>query len=252
MTRYLPILGNSSTPLWEKTARHLTGTIPDMGNNLRALRESRGWTQDQAADAFGLSKSGYLKLERGERQLALPRIEQAAQVYGVEPSEVFSEEANLKHGVPVMGFIGAGAEILPEFEQVPPDGLETIDLPFNIPEDIIAFRVRGHSMLPVYKDGDAILVHREQRLATDAYVGEDVACRTKDGRRFLKEIQYGKRRGIFNLYSHNAPLIEDVAIEWIGEIYLIVKAQQIRRVETANRAKQAAFARKTAGMGRLL
>lgn len=252
MTRYLPNVGNTSTPFWETTGISSTGTIPGMGNNLRALRDSRGWTQEQAADAFGLSKSGYLKLERGERQLALPRIEQAAQIYGVEPADVFSDDSALKPGVPVMGFIGAGAEIMPEFEQVPPDGIETIDLPFNVPEDIVAFRVKGHSMLPVYRDGDAILVHREQRLATDAYVGEDVACRTKDGRRFLKEIQYGKRRGLFNLYSHNAPLIEDVAVEWIGEIYLIVKAQQIRRIETANRAKQSAFARKTAGMGRLI
>lgn len=227
-----------------------------MGNNLKDLRNERGWTLDQAADALGLSRGGYIKLERGERQLKLPLIEAAARVYGVPPEAVYSDAiATESTSVPIMGYIGAGSEILPEFEQVPPEGLDTVDLPFAVPEDIIAFRVRGISMLPVYRDGDAVLVWKHQRLSTEQYVGEDVACRTSDGRRFLKEMQYGRRKGLFNLYSHNAPLIEDQQIAWVGEIYLIVKAQQIRRIESAQRAtaerREAARRTATAGMKEL-
>ena len=35
--------------------------------------------------------------------------------------------------VRVVGRIGAGAEILPEFEQIPPEGLFEIELPFPLP-----------------------------------------------------------------------------------------------------------------------
>jgi repressor LexA len=52
----------------------------------------------------------------------------------------------------------------------------------------------------------------------------------RGGPRFLKEVQRGGVAGLFNLYSHNARLIENVEIEWVGEIYLIVRAPQIARV----------------------
>ncbi len=40
-----------------------------------------------------------------------------------------------------MGRIGAGATIEPEYEQVPPEGLGEVELPFPIDDDIIAFEV---------------------------------------------------------------------------------------------------------------
>lgn len=147
--------------------------------------------------------------------------------------------------VPVMGFIGAGSVIEPEFEQVPPEGLDQIDLPFDVPAEIIAFRVRGDSMRPTYKDGDAVLVWRDQRADVQRYVevGDEVAVRTADGHRYLKEVESGSKRGLFNLRSHNASLIRDVAIEWVGEIFIIVKASQIRKANKAADVRQARPAR---------
>ena len=55
--------------------------------------------------------------------------------------------------VRVVGRIGAGAEILPEFEQIPPDGLFEIELALPLPTDSIAFAVEGDSMWPRYNSG---------------------------------------------------------------------------------------------------
>ncbi|MGO4337815.1 helix-turn-helix transcriptional regulator [Labrys sp. KB_33_2] len=140
--------------------------------------------------------------------------------------------------VPVMGYIGAGGEIMPEFEQVPPEGLDQIDLPFPVPPQIIGLGVKGISMMPAYKDGDAVLVWKDQKMATEHYLGEEAAVRTSDGRRFLKELQRGTDRGAYNLHSYNAPLIENVGIEWVGEIYLTVKAPVIRRMAQSQRAAE--------------
>lgn len=228
---------------------------PQMGNNLKKLRIEFELTQDRLAQMMGTTRSQYVKLESGERKLSEQWARRAAHALGVDPGRVITDEELGPSIVPVMGYVGAGAEIMPEFEQVPPEGLDTIELPFSIPPDIIAFRVRGESMLPVYREGDTILVYKDQRLASDNYVGEEAAIRTEDGRRFLKEIQRGSRRGVFNLYSHNARLIEDVHVAWIGEIFLVVKAPQIRRaVQAQNSAagrRQAARARNTAGMDEL-
>jgi repressor LexA len=126
-----------------------------------------------------------------------------------------------------MGYIGAGAEIMPEFEQTPPDGLEQIKTPFPLPPGLIAFKVRGESMLPRYDDGDVVIVWAEQKRAIEAFYGQEAAVRTSDGRRFLKNIMRSNE-GV-SLHSWNAKPIENVFLEWIGEIYGTIRATQFSR-----------------------
>src|SRR5260370_8043925 len=68
------------------------------------------------------------------------------------------------NSVPIMGRVGAGAAIEPEHEQVPPEGLGEIRLPFPISEETIAFEAAGASLLPKSENADLILVSRAQRL----------------------------------------------------------------------------------------
>lgn len=125
--------------------------------------------------------------------------------------------------VPIMGFLGAGAEVDPDFEQVPPEGFDTVDLPFALPYDMIAFKVTGTSMIPAFRPNTIIIVHRDQRKPIESFYGEEAAVRTSDGRRYIKTIHKGALPGRVNLHSWNdVQPIENVRLEWIGEIYLIV------------------------------
>src|SRR6201991_5068351 len=67
------------------------------------------------------------------------------------------------NSVPIMGRVGAGASIEPEYEQVPPEGLGEVQLPFPCYDETIAFEVTGDSMLPKYENGDVIVVYKDQR-----------------------------------------------------------------------------------------
>src|SRR5690606_36573255 len=94
----------------------------------------------------------------------------------------FGDEAEVRFDgttrVPLMGYLGAGAEIEPDFEQVPPDGLDDILVPFPVPDDMIAFKVRGTSMLPVYRPDAIIIVYRDQRKPIESFYGLEAAVRT--------------------------------------------------------------------------
>ena len=146
------------------------------------------------------------------------------------------------NSVPIMGRVGAGAVIKPEHEQVPPEGLGEVELPFPIGEETIAFVVAGDSMLPKYENGDIIVVYRDQRHPVSSFYGEEAAVRLKTGERYLKTIERGKSATTVNLTSFNAKPINGVKLDWIGEIYVTLPRGQIERM----RAKGAARARKAA------
>jgi repressor LexA len=136
---------------------------------------------------------------------------------------------------PIMGRVGAGAVIEPDYEQVPPEGLGDIALPFPIMEETIAFEIVGDSMLPKYESGDVIVVYKDQRHPLSSFYGEEAVVRLKTGERYLKTIERGKSPSVVNLTSFNAKPIVGVKLEWVGEICLSMPKGQLERL----RAKSA-------------
>jgi len=183
-----------------------------------------------------------------ERGLAKPGKTKGglAAAMGVRPgavSEILSEARLIKaseltpiieylelNAVPIMGRVGAGASIGPELEQMPPEGLGEVELPFPIAEETIAFEVVGDSMLPKYENGDIIVVYRDQRHPLTSFYGEEAAVRLKSGERYLKTIERGKTGHVVNLTSFNAKPITGVKLEWIGEICVTLPRGQIERL----------------------
>src|SRR5260221_12735852 len=142
------------------------------------------------------------------------------------------------NSVPIMGRVGAGASIEPEHEQVPPEGLGEVELPFPIAEETIAFEVAGDSMLPKYENGDVIVVFREQRHPLSSFYGEEAAVRLKTGERYLKTIGRGKSPSMVNLTSFNAKPINGVKLEWIGEIFVTLSRAQNERLRSETPARR--------------
>lgn len=207
-----------------------------------------GLSESAAAKRAGLSADAIRNMrrevERGntERGASIRTLSKLAPVLETTAEYLLSGIGEGETGwsaVKGVGYIGAGAQIEPDFEQVPPEGLFTVDVPFAVPEDIVAFGVKGDSMLPRYDDGDVVLVYREQQRAPESLIGEEVAVRTTSGHRYLKRLMRGPHKRRFNLESWNARTIEDVEVEWIGEIYLTVRAGQIRRIEARERSAAA-------------
>ncbi|HXW70099.1 MAG TPA: S24 family peptidase [Methylocella sp.] len=135
-----------------------------------------------------------------------------------------SAPANL---VRVVGRIGAGAQILPEFDKIPPQGLYEIEVPFAVAEGVIALQVEGDSMWPRYDPGDVIICRQGANI--DGINGREAVIRTADGKQLLKRILRGGQEGSFDLESHNAAPIRGVRIDWVAEIQGVVRSGQWHR-----------------------
>src|SRR6202007_2211714 len=193
---------------------------------------------ERAFERTGKSKGGLARL-LDVRPGAISEILSGIRLIKASEVQLIMEYLGL-NSVPIMGRVGAGAVIEPDHEQVPPEGLGEIDLPFPIEEELVAFEVSGDSMLPKYENGDVIVCYREQRHPLSSFYGEEAGVKLKTGERYLKTIERGSSSGTVNLKSFNAKPINGVKLEWIGEICLTLPRGQIQRL----RGKSASKSRK--------
>lgn len=196
---------------------------------LGRLMQERDWTQSDLAERLGTTQATVSRWLGG----ADPRGEHRDRIRALARESGVIDEA--RSTLPVLGRIGAGAEIAPEEEQIPHEGLFEVEVPFAVPEDAIAFEVAGDSMWPRYDPGDVVLCWRFGGDA-ERLVGCEAAVKTADGRRFLKRILRGAVRGTYDLESHNAPPIRGVRLEWAAEILSVVRSGQwaLARMRTAS------------------
>ncbi|OFY87053.1 MAG: hypothetical protein A3F72_17775 [Bacteroidetes bacterium RIFCSPLOWO2_12_FULL_35_15] len=84
-----------------------------IGDNIKKFRELKNITRETMASELSMSLSGYSKIERGEIDLTLSRIQQIAQILDVDMSQILNFDAsqifNVSNNNLVQG-LGAKAE----------------------------------------------------------------------------------------------------------------------------------------------
>lgn len=61
-----------------------------VNEKIRLLREQNNWSQEEMANRLNMSVTGYAKIERGESNSNLPRLEQISQIFGLDLWEFFA------------------------------------------------------------------------------------------------------------------------------------------------------------------
>ena len=243
MSRLLPNRQNKVNPVFAYLALvnskapdrfcHMDKVLP---NRLREIRDDQGLTIEEVAELTGLSVSYVSRLENGERNLSVKNMNLFAHALKVDKRDLLHAEVTPSNVVAVMGRIGAGAEILPDDEQIPPEGLYEIETPFPIPDDAIAFEVSGESMWPRYDPGDIVICWR-QGVHVEEVIGWEAAVKTSDGKRYLKRVLRGSTNGTFDLESHNAAPIRSVKLVWIASVQSVIRSGQWKKLSAAERQK---------------
>ena len=67
-------------------------TSPNIQNRVKELRVARGWTQQELADAVGVSRQSINSIERERYVPSLPLALTFAKVFGITTDEIFTLE----------------------------------------------------------------------------------------------------------------------------------------------------------------
>lgn len=197
-------------------------------DSFKAARRASGLSQAALAKQVGVAQQLIGQLERGEVRTT-KIIFKIAEVLGVSAtqldSDIPSQNSN-KKVIPIVGYVGAGAEILSIDDHQKGAGIEEIEPPFDgLSPSMVAVRVRGDSMAPTFRDGEILLYDRQDNGGDLGHlVGKDCVVSLKDGRKFVKQLKRTPR-GEWYLYSVNvdAEPIFGVEIEWAAKIKIVLK-----------------------------
>lgn len=204
---------------------------------MRTKRERLIWARKRAgyqhasdaARAFGWVESTYLSHENGSRGFTNTTAERYSKALGVRPVWLIHGEGT-PDGRPrkskVVGYVGGGAEIIPIDDHAQGAGMDEVDAPPGLSEDeeSLVVIVRGESMWPAYRDGDAIhytAIHHD----VSGLVGKECIVKLADGRMFLKILDRGSTPSTYTLTSYNAPAMPNAPIEWAAPVRWVERRQ---------------------------
>ena len=171
------------------------------GGALKVLSHARIWSAiDRLAERSGRTASGLARLAgldpttfNKSKRIAVdgrprwPSTESIAKILEATGTDIASflgliAPAGRRHSVnrpvPLLGFAQAGAGGFFDDAGFPAgSGWEEVDFPANARDNIFALQVTGDSMMPLYRDGDRLIVARDAACRK----GDRVVVRTTDG-----------------------------------------------------------------------
>jgi phage repressor protein C with HTH and peptisase S24 domain len=123
-----------------------------------------------------------------------------------------------KSAVPLLGFAQAGAGGFFDDAGFPAgQGWDLIELPVRAGDNSYALQVQGDSMLPLYRDGDTLIVEPGATVRK----GDRVVVKTTSGEVMAKVLQRRNAGGIELLSINPAHPVRHVAtreVEWVARI----------------------------------
>jgi transcriptional regulator with XRE-family HTH domain len=200
-------------------ARPEPGATPPealIGERIKALRKELGLTQIEFAAAVETTQSAISKWERRDETPSDVFVERMAQLTGTTAGYIRYGEAYQRRQVPIIGYVGAGAEIFPV-----ESGAERIDgltVPSLLPYDAVALIVRGNVLLPEVDENTVLVYRRDMPFDESSSLTKRCIVALKNGPWLVKRLMRGSAYGRYTLLSTNAPPLTDVEIAWAAPI----------------------------------
>jgi transcriptional regulator with XRE-family HTH domain len=185
---------------------------PGFPQNLKRARKARGLTLDRLAEALDTSK-GYLSdMESGKRPMPPgPMLERLAQALQIPAAELLREDAS----VPVVGYVGAGAEA--HYYATGDGNLGQIDAPPGARPSTVAVEIRGDSLGPLF-DGWVAFYDETRTPVTPDLIGQLCVVGLPDGRILIKRLKATADPARFHLLANTEAPLFDQEVSWAARV----------------------------------
>lgn len=190
--------------------------IETIRENLRRAMAKRGIKPTTLSLKVGTNRTLVKDLLEKSKDIQVGTLAKLSSALNVSLSDLLAAPRT-----PVVGYIGAGGEII--YEDMGQD--DHVMRPPGISGTLVALVVRGSSMLPKYRDGDIIYIQRTHEGILPEYIGEDCAVRLATGETYIKQLMTGSEPERFTLLSLNADPIENVEVEWATLVRFVMPAR---------------------------
>lgn len=199
-----------------------------MKNNIDRFRKLAGLTLKDLADKAGISRVYLSNLKDGKKPLNERVLVSIAEALGCDPADLISEprDTGEPHLIHVVGFVGAGEEVIPFDDYAKGDGLYQVECPSMLdPAKTVAVEVRGDSMEPVISDGFRLFYDAKAYGVPEEFIGSICIVKLVEGATFVKKVRKGSKVGCYHLTSLNptTPTIENAPVEWSAKVKVMVQ-----------------------------
>lgn len=196
---------------------------------MQKARKDAGLTQTELAVKLKLSQGAVQQWEDGTTYPRRSRYQSIADAVGVDPAWLFQESGLTRtlqnRRVQLVGYVGAGAKMFPVENHLRGGLLEEVEAPpIDELNGIVAVRVRGDSLVPVYWDGD-IVYYGAHETDPDKLIGKEVVACSDDGEIALRRLARGREPGRYDLVSYSGLLTQDARLQWVARVRWVKRAE---------------------------
>lgn len=189
---------------------------------LRTLRKQQGLTQREVADRLGIHCTTYTKYETGASEPNFEMLRKLTELYGVSTDYLLGQISgpNTKKGklIPVLGDVAAGIPIEAVTDIV---DYEEIDAAAAKTGDFFGLRIKGASMEPRMREGDVVIVRKQDTADT----GDTVVVLVNGDSATVKKIKYGPdgitlvpTNPAYDPMFYSATEVEELPVRVIGRV----------------------------------
>ena len=190
-------------------------------NRLRELRKAHRMTQTDVAKLVGMGQSGYSFWESGRSKIDDASLKKLANFYNVSVDYLLGGDAPSQKPdirIPVLGDVAAGIPIEAITDIV---DYEEINSAMAVTGDFFGLQIKGSSMEPRMREGDVVIVRKQDTAET----GDTVVVLVNGDSATVKKIKYGSD-GIsliptnpsYDVQFYSAADVERLPVRVIGRV----------------------------------
>lgn len=146
-------------------------------------------------------------LER-DRDPGITKLTKIADILGITVSDIVYGDT-LGKTVPLVGYVGAGSEVIAYDDHAMGDGVRHVEAPPNTTLNTVAVQVRGDSMAGVADDGWLLYYDERQDEPEPDLIGKLCIVWLEDGRTMVKKLYKGSSPGYWSLLSTTTGKLEE-------------------------------------------